>query len=483
MTIPYGELLSWLKLPGSPFVVDPGLTTTVEVDYESVALHQSTTDPNRVTIHVPTEKTVLSLGAASDRWKTDIGITGYTDNHVHFETKVRDRTLVSLGGPATTATITAHDASVPTKSEGYSMVTDQRAWHESDGQHYLLSQQQDISMLTLGFGKRAVVQADRGYVDVNGGEEVNVCGGGVAIGAATKLTIEDVPYSGNFAGKSPTSASAKTMKVGADLIGALFSVHDLGLKAHKIYTKVRKGTLTLDEFFFADVVKWRTDSLKFKISVGKLLDIYHHAASPPGCVKIGAEKDVVGLGGTSVTLSGALGASLASTGVTGVSAGMTASMKGTLFAGVGGILTSLRGQKKIEISSTWGDVVFSAKKNVELTSNKEFFAVSKSTAQVTGKQLLMGAGKQAFIGAEAGWGAVFDSAGVAFGKATGVDKMMSAVISNTPAIRIAADHIKLNRGPVSFTLSDESCVVEAPGIRLQCHRENVTFNGKHAKLD
>jgi hypothetical protein len=483
MTIPDGDLLSWLKLPGSPFVTDPGLAAVVEVDYESVALHQSTTDPNRVTIHVPTEKTVLSLGAASDRWKTDIGITGYTDNHVHFETKAHDRTIVSLGGPATTAAIHGHDEKVPGKSEGYSMVTDERAWHESSGQHYLLSQEQDISMLTLGAGKRAVVQADQGFLDVNGGEEVNLCGGAVAIGAASEFTIEKVPYDGNFGGKSPTSASAKTAKIVADVIGAVFSAHDLGLKAFKTGKKQWDGKLKKNEFFFADVVKWGTDAYKFKLSVDKLLDIYHHVSAPEGCVKIAAEKDVVGLGGTGVTLSGALGASLASTGVTAVSAGMTASMKGTVFAGVGGILTSLRGQKKIEISSTWGDVVFSAKKNVELTSNKELILGSKGTAQVTGKQLVMGAGKQAFIGAETGWGAVFDAAGVAFGKADGVDNLKSASIPATPAVRIASDHIKLTRDPVSLKLSDDSCVVEAPGIRLECKRKNATFNGKRAKLD
>lgn len=484
MIIGDGNLLSGLNLPGISFVTDPGLAGAVEVDYESVALHQCTTDPNRVTIHVPTEKTVLSLGAASDRWKTDIGITGYTDNHVHFETKVHDKTVVSLGSPATTAAIEGHDPAVPTKSKGYSMVTAERAWHESNGQHYLLSQEQDISMLTLGGEKRTVVQADAGYVDVNGGEEVNLSGGGVAIGGSSKVVIEDILYDKNFSGKSPTSASAKVAKVGMDLIGAVFSAHDLGLKAQKTAKKQIAGKLKKNEFFYVDVVKWLTDSAKFAMSVNKIKKVFAHAASPPGCVKLAAEQDVGGLAGTGVFFSGLMGASLASTGVATASAGMTASMKGTLFAGVGSILTTLKGQKKIEISSTWGDVVFSAKKNVEFTSNDEFVAASAKDAQVTGKKhLLFGAGKHAFIGAEPGWGVLFDDKGIALGKASGLSNLKSAAIESSPAIRIDSGKIEIVKESVAVTLSDDLCLIEAPGIRFDSKAKNVTFNGQMAVLD
>jgi hypothetical protein len=483
MTIGDGNLLSGLNLPGMSFVTDPGLASVVEVDYESVALHQSTTDPNRVTIHVPTEKTVLSLGAASDRWKTDIGITGYTDNHVHFETKVNDKTIVSLGGPATTAAITGHDPKVPTKSEGYAMVTEQNAWHESDGQHYLLSRTKDISMLTLGAEKRTVVQADAGYVDVNGGQEVNLSGGGVAIGAAAKFPIEDVLYEKNFHGDSPTSVSATVASAGMDTISAVFSAHDLGLSAVKTAKSQKAGTLEKNEFFWADVVKWALDSVSFGISVGKLKDTYASASSPPGCVKLSAEQHVVGLAGKGASFSGLRGASLASTIVASVSAGMTASMKGTLFAGVSSVLTTLRGQKKLEVSSTYGDIAISAKTNVELTSNDEFIAASEDDVQVTGKKhLLFGAGKHAFIGAEPGWGAVFNEEGIAFGKASGLGKLKSAKIESSPAICIDSGKIEIVRESAAVTLSDDMFLIEAPAIHFDSKAKNVTFNGGSAIL-
>jgi hypothetical protein len=473
-----------LVVPAFSFVADPALADSVEIEYGVVDLAHPTHDPNRVTIHVPTEKTVLSLGAASDRWKTDIGITGYTDNHVHFETKASDKTIVSLGGPATTTSTEGHSEEVAKESDGYSMVTSERAWHESNGQHYLLSQEQDISMLTLGSGKRTVVQADAGYVDVNGKEEVNLSGGGVAIGGSSHLTIEDILYDKHFSGKSPTSASAKVAKTGMDLIGAVFSAHDLGLKAQKTAKKQKAGKLKKNEFFYADVVKWLTDSAKFAMSVNKIKKVFAHAASPPGCVKLAAEQDVGGLAGTGASFSGAMGASIASTGATTISAGMTASLKGTLFAGVGGILTTLKGQKKIEVSSTWGDVVFSAKKNVEFTSNDELIAASSEDAQVTGKKhLLFGAGKHAFIGAEPGWGALFDAKGVALGKASGLGDLKAAKVEASPAIRIDSGKIEIVRESVAVTLTDDMCLIEAPNVHFDSKAKNVTFNGSMAILD
>ncbi|MEO7328517.1 MAG: hypothetical protein ABI193_08065, partial [Minicystis sp.] len=233
-----GINLPGLFVPKTSYVADPWLANAVEIEYGRVDLHHPTHDANRTTIHTPSETTVLSLGHGSGHWKTDLGITGYTDNHIHFETKSAaagaGKTIVSLGGSATTSDIDGLDEAVPKHSQGYSMVTAERAWHESVGQHYLISQEGDISLRALAAGKRAVVQAKAGFVDVNGGEEVSVTGGGIAIGAASEIKMHEVAYDENFTGKSPTSASAKTAKNVADSISLLYSAHDLILKARKV---------------------------------------------------------------------------------------------------------------------------------------------------------------------------------------------------------------------------------------------------------
>lgn len=475
--------LPFLVVPKTSFVADPALADTVEIEYGKITPAHPTHDPDRYTVHVPTDKAVLSLGAASPKWKTDAGIVGYTDSHIHFETKKNDKTIVSLGGPAKTSAITGHGGDPPVSTEGYSMITAERAWHESEGQHYLFSHEGDISIRTMGGGKRAVVQADAGFVDLNGGEEVNLAGGGVAIGAASKITIEKPVYDGAFAGKAPSSAAAKYAKVGMDMIGAVFSAHDLGLKAYKTIKKIVKGEQSYNEYFYTDVVKWGGDAYKFYKSVDKIKKVFQNAPSPPGCVKIGAEKDVGGLAGHDVFLAGASGASLASTVSTSVSGGLMATLKGTLFAGVGGILTSIKAQKKLEVSSTWGDVVFSGKKNVEFTAEEELVAGTEGDAQVSGKKhLLFGGGKRAWIGAEPGWGALFDDKGVAFGKASGTGEMKSATIEASPAIRIDDDKIEIVGTSGAVTLSNDLCLVEAPGVRFDAKQKNVTFNGSMAKL-
>ncbi|APR77232.1 Hypothetical protein A7982_02579 [Minicystis rosea] len=475
--------LPFLHVPATTFVADPALADTVEIEYDAVRLAKPTHDPNRYTVHVPTDKAVLSLGAASPTWKTDAGIVGYTNTHIHFETKAHDKTIVSLGGPATTSAIKGHGGKPPVSTEGYSMITAESAWHEATGQHYLFSHEGDISLRTKGGEKRAVVQADHGYVDLNGGEEVNIAGGSVAIGAASTLHFPDVLSGGNFSGSAPSAAMAKKVKPYIDLISAALSVHDLGLKAHKTAKKYKAGELKANEYLFVDVIKWAGDSIKFGKSVVKIKKAFAKAPSPPGCVKIGAEKDVGALAGKDVSLTGASGASMASALSASVSAVLTATMKGALFAGVGSTFTSIKAQKKLEVGSTWGDVVFSAKKNIELSSVQEVVAGAANDAQVTGKKhLLVGGGKRAWIGAEPGWGALFDDKGVAFGQATGAADMKTAAIAASPAIRIDDDKIEIAGTSGAVTLSNDLCLVEAPGIRFDAKQKNVIFNSQKAQI-
>lgn len=478
-----GINLPWLFVPPTSFVADPGLASSVEMEYGPIDLHHPTHDPNRVTLHVPTESTVLSLGAASPTWKTDLGIVGYTDNHVHFETKAHDQTVVSLGSSATTSPTLGLGGTPPVSSEGYAMITTMNAWHESNGQHYLVSHEGDISIRTTGPEKRAVVQADHGFVDVNGGEEVTLSAEGVAIGAASGIAFEAVPYDGHFSGKSPTSAWAKYTKVGVDMISAVYSAHDLALKAHKTYKKGFPKKWTEREFLFFDTVKWIGDAIKFKISVGKIKKVFAQAPSPPGCVKLSGEKHVLGVAGADVSFTGTRGASLASALAVSVGAGLMATLKGTLFAGVGGVFTSIKGQKKLEASSTWGDVSFSAKKNVEFTADEHLVAGTEGVAQINGKkELLFGGATRAFIGAEPGWGVLFDDKGVAFGKASGVSTLPTATIEKTQCVRIDPDKIEIVGTDGAVTLSNDLALFEAPGIQLNAKAKKVTLNGRQPKL-
>lgn len=478
-----GVALPWLVVPTHSFVADPGLADVVEKSYERVTCANPTKDPDRMTIHVPSDTTVVSLGAASTRWNTDLGITGYANHHVHFETKVNDKTIVSLGEGATTSGIEGHDAKVPKKSKGYAMVTKQFAWHESEGQHYVLSQAGDISLRTMGAGKRAVVQAWDGFVDLSGGKEVTISGASVAIGAASAFEREDVHYNKPWKGKSPDFTFIKNAKGGTDVVSALIATHDIFLKLGKTILKAVDGKLKRNEYFWADVVKWGFDVGKYVVSAGKLIDFFNHKSSPPGSVKLSAEKDVVGLAGHDVNLFGLRGASLGSIISTSVGAGLMATLKAAAFAGVGGTLTSLKAKKKIEVISPTGDVVIGARKRVGMTSDYKLMLGGEELAQVSANEnVLLGGKKRAWIGSAAGggFGMRFDDKGVSFGKAKNADKLLGAAAEASPAIRIDDGKIEIAGTAAAMTLSDDLCLIEGPAVHFDAKQKSVTFNGSSA---
>jgi hypothetical protein len=517
----------------STFVADPAYADVVEMEYDCVTAASPTSGPNRLTVHVPTERTVLSLGAPNGRWNTDVGITGYTDHHIHFETKAHDKTVVSLGGPATTAAIAGHGGALeaeegggegegeggahaheggepteggeehagggeqhasgadaapggqakkaPGETEGYSMVTAERAWHESTGQHYLLSQEGDISLRTMGANKRATIQADHGHVDLNGGEEVNLSGGGVAIGAVSEVAFEHVLPDGTFTGEAPHSTFKSIAKIGASILSAAASVHDLVLKVKKTRTKYQDGKFKWNESSYVDVPKFLLDAAKATISTKKIVDTLTSAPAPPGCVKISASQNVGGVAGGTVAFTGALAASMSSAGVASVGGGLMATLKAVVFAGVGGSLTSIKGRKKVEISSATGNVVLNAKANVELSANEVEMGAHKWATITANEQLLFGAGHRAWIGAEPGWGLLFDGEGIAFGKASGTDKMKTAKIEDEPSVRIDSKKIEMLGAKGSISLTDDLCFVDASAVTLKAKRR-VKFNGRRAKL-
>jgi hypothetical protein len=477
-------LPSLSPLPTS-YVADPVFATTVEIERDLVPAAGPTSGPNRYTLHVPTEVTRLSLGALSGKWNTDKGITGYTDGHVHFETKELSKTVVSLGGPATTSSIKGYGDAAPVSTHGYSMVTAENAWHDAQKQHYLISRQDDITLRTKGAAKRAVIQAEHGFVDINGGTAVNIAALGVTIGAQEGIHFEDVKYAGHYAGHAPHSMAAKSRKNAMNWVAAATAAHDLGLKAKKTRDKYKAGELEPTVDTFADGAKWLADLAKFGLTVAKLYKYYFSESSKEGCIKIDAEKDFGGSAGGEVAFFGITGASLGSTIWTSVSGGVVASLKGTLFAGVGSLYTSLKGYKSIEMGSDWGDTVVNAAKEVEVAADT-ILAGGERFAQVSSKkEVYLGGGTKAFVGTPAGdgWGLLMDAAGVKIGKATGADTMSSATIADDRSIHIHKDGFKLTSGSTAMEHTRKGTTTKAADIKLHAKDADVCVNGKKVLID
>ncbi|MEP7121999.1 MAG: hypothetical protein ABJE95_13855 [Byssovorax sp.] len=478
MTIPATPLVC----SSSSFMVDPALTDAVDIEYTKTPLHSPTADPNRYTIHVPTETTRLSLGQKSSRWNTDIGITGYTDSHVHFETKENDKTIVSLGTPATTTAIPGHDPKVSSQSDGYSMVTEKNAWHEATLQHHLLSRAEDMSLRTMGGGKRAVLQADHGKVDFNGGKQVNVSGGGISI-AAGELEVESKGYEEEWEGARPHSSAAGGASIGAAILAALSAVGDV---------VINKPRLKYGEGDFAGAPEEAADKHKRKINMALLLaamnkvrSLISTPTSPPKCVKLDAPETISAMAGRDLGIFGTMGANLGSALWSSVTSGVSASLSSTVFAGVGGMFASMKGYRKVEIGSDWGKVFIGAEKEIHLEGEKSFTAGADNVAHVAAPggegSVLLGGGKKVWMGTTAGggWGLLLDDEGLALGAASGAGEMKTAKIKDATSLRVVDTRIEFKTKAAWMKLAGDTCTIATKDkkIRFEATSGPVTING------
>lgn len=473
-----------LCLPAS-FMIDPALTDAVDVEYAKTPLHGPTTGPNRYTIHVPTETTRLSLGQKSPRWNTDIGITGYTDSHIHFETKENDKTIVSLGGPATTTAIPGHDPKVSSRTHGYSMVTEKNAWHDAKLQHHLLSRTEDMSLRTAGADMRAVVQADHGKVDINGGKHVNVSGGGVSI-AAGELEVEEKGYDEPWTGARPHSSAAGGTQIAAAVLAALSAVGDVILNRPR--DKYEEGNFAGAANEWGDKNKRRINVALALASMNKLRTLLAAPTSPEKCVKLNAPEAIGAMAGGDISIFGLKGASLGSAMWTSITSGMSASLKGTAFAGVGAMFASMKGYRKVEMGSDWGKVFVGAEKEIHLEGEASFTAGADNVAHVASPSghgyALFGGGKKVWMGTTAGdgWGLLLDDEGLALGAASGAAEMDTAKVKPDPALRITDAKIEFKTKSAWMTLAGDTCVIATKDKKIRFEASSGPITVKGAKI-
>lgn len=471
------------------YVIDPVYASSVEIDRDPVAVGQPTSGPNRFTIHVPTDLTVLSLGAASGRWKTDKGIDGYTNDHIHFETKHGARTVMSLGTPATTSTLKGYGDAPPVSTHGYAMVTKGDAWHDAHLEHYLLSRTHDITLRTMGEAKRAVVQADAGIVELNGGVGVTITGGGVGIGAhTTGLEMKDVGYEGTWGGETPHSLAAVRSAKFNTISNFIVTLHNLltGAVFNFLHREKYKegGKIAVTEVF-GDGAEWALDAVEEKRTWGEIQELYAKEESPEKAVKIDAEKDFGVTAGVSASFFGTTSATMAATVWASASSVVAATLKGTLFSGVAGTFTSLKGYGSLEIACDHGEAVFSAFRDVKASATKNFIGSGKERARLEGEKHLYVAGQQStWIGTKAGggWGLLMAAGGISLGQATSADAMLGAGIVENRSIRITSELVAFQSATTKMEVHGTKIEIEASAVDLDAEGD-VYVGGKKVLID
>ncbi len=453
----YAHLNSLLDPLDTVKATDPGIVVTAEVDVR-VPNSAPTSDPHRITFLVPTpEDVVFSMGAAGPAERiADIGITGRTKHHIHWVTTTDEaetaasgatpanpgssQTLITMGGPATSAKTASHGGVVATTSRGFAMLTDGRSWLDAKEQFVAISREGDISLRAaskVGAGKAVGVQSDKGPVEIAGFKSVALASrSSIVISADNAFDTKDHPYGEKkynmFTSNLVANKVIKALMTGADLAGTLVA---FAATFKKLTTETEPGKAAWRTGPSLDVIKFGVDAAKIVSTMGR--ELYAWAGyfdSLDGKTDIGSlEKVAIQTSGAasmtgefSASVYGGLSASLSSPLSASVLGG-TAGLKGLAWASIwGGFEASMKGYKdakvegekgrvsvksklKAELMSSDDKVVVQGKKDVQLSSTDE-------SAYVFGaEKVYVGAGKNAAVagvavpGASAGAGMLIDS--------------------------------------------------------------------------
>jgi hypothetical protein len=478
------------QISGSVAARDPDLTQTVQVARPTVApLIDVPPEHDRYTVYVPSEKTTLSLGQKSAKKAhhiDDVGITGRTDNHVHLHVQDKNKTAVSLGGPATSVQIEAHDAKVPKESVGYSMVTDENAWHDAQKQHYLVSRTKDIVVRTVGPAgdATALVQSDKGTVTVAAGQAVTLGGkGNVKIVSHTAAPIEEAPkYEVKVERKVTTDFDERYKSSGKATVDHLKAVHDALTDAVK--TQKKKPT-------------WHKSQALQDVSAAEVQPVLDtlqqlHAALTAllkpetlGSIDLVAERHV-SVGADHVAVHGVSGVDIGSAQTAALTGDTTAVGAKTNLALWSGSHTSLKSGTDVSVEAETGELTAQASKDVVIASETKGVIVQGQTdAQLNGKDgsAYVHGATSAYVGAGSGSG----HAMIATEKSAFVGVVSQAAEFAFPGadpshgLSVGSSATQLVHSPSMVKLTDSELQINSSAVTIGSSQD-VTVNGQRILL-
>lgn len=302
-----------LEPAGASFVVDPNVARAIDAGYDHPVPKGQTADPNRYTIHVPSDETVFSLGKGADGPDhiKDDGITGRTKKHLHFHVEKPETTVV-LGQPATDSGASRWDPEkAATVVTGYTMVTEGNAWQEAAHQHALLSLEGDALVGARKEGVAALF-SNAGKTLVFGKETVSVITPtGVTIAAHSSAQANDVrvqqktidKWTANFLSKfgSAINTAGEVASSIASIVMGMRKAEEIGEANHSGFAK-EKETSTVK--MIADI--------GLTVSTLARAGVEFSGVELGGSVDISGEKFVGIVGGIGATMYGQLSSAIVS---------------------------------------------------------------------------------------------------------------------------------------------------------------------------
>lgn len=479
MTIQSNVDFEFLETPdGMVVVTDPDMGQVAETEYDVVDGSGTTGGPNRYTVHVPFDLTTVSMGKGSPLWIKDDGFTSITEKHSHIHVR-NPQTMLLLGQRTQHGWAGPNGADNPGSNQGFMVVTEGRAWQEARGHQYLFSKESDAVLRTAGPNKRAVVQADQGELDLLAKKKVYAVAPTISIMAPAAFSpATSFNYATDWTPALPETEAGKIGKATATWFGIGFGAHDLGVKFPKIVKSWKKGRKEL-ETSLTDSAKWALDLVKWGMTVNKMTKLFSTSPSP-GQLKLGAEADVGVLAGGDIGMWGGSGFSAGGGIWTSISAGVSASVKSILWAGLGGMWTSVKGYRKLDLGAEYGKATLKGKSAVDVTSEDGEAKISaKTVAQVVADDTAFLHGKSKLVatsGEGSGTGVICAPSRIFFGSVSNA-KDSAASAKSDSGITLDDQCLVITKEQAGIKLQSSELMVAAPSIVIQAKSSNVNIEG------
>ncbi|HVY45493.1 MAG TPA: hypothetical protein VHB21_06415 [Minicystis sp.] len=449
-----------LQPPRQTFVVDPNLADVAEEAYDLPECSATTEGPNRLTLHVPTDAAVLSMGQGSTRWIKDKGITARTTTHIHLHTKeAANETMVALGGPTNEGF--ASFKSVLERSTGYAMVTAHHAYLDAQKQMYLVAREKDVIVRTAGREGKVLVQADNSHVRI-GAKEGFITGtsGSVGIYAHPSFHIDDPDYTAAVGENVKTAFEQSWEQTTVKAISAVQSVTGvvtglIGLG--RTYKKVKGDKKEWISAVWPELVVLAAEMLELKEKAQK-------KPEPEGNVLIAAQHQIGLKAEGELVMFGAEEAQMSTTGGAAM-LGKMASVKGLILGSVwGGVMASLKATRNVAIGALTGAVEISGKKEVAIESKEVLIGAHEKSVLAADELAAVFGDAEAYIAAD-GYGLKAKKTELFLGKLNEAKNYKAAEANDTSIIKMQDSiievsnnngYLKLMNGNVELSTSGDA---------------------------
>jgi hypothetical protein len=327
MTLTADQMKELAEVAASHPLVAPSQEANEEEAAAAPAVAAPTGGPNRATFYIPTEHTTFSMGQAGPAWIADPGITGKTDNHMHWFVvgtgNVKSNTIVTLGAPPSSHAIEAEVAH--TTLQGYGMVTSGNAWHDAKFQQVILSRKDDVTIRSMGEGKAVGIQSDEGRVLIGGKENVTMVSPAIVkIGAHPDISMQNIGYEAPWL---PAWIDNIGSKIGSfiDTLGEV-GTSAIGVQGAWSGKMISHG----DEGMAGIMLKKAVGAGKAFVDLGLLVStmvrggVEFSGAEPAGSVGISGQKFVSLTAGIGATMYGQIASAIVAAGQAAVLGGVSA---------------------------------------------------------------------------------------------------------------------------------------------------------------